>query len=155
MHSRAEILKPAFWLLILSCSFGFIPDARSADCKSCEQKLSEIRQKETQIEENTEFLGKNRAYLTMLSPTEASKFLKVEGNIMMILQRIDELKKDVVRLESEMEKQGCDACPGMSTGSTQPAKQPTEKDEGSSQPKKETKGESSSQPNKETKGEKK
>jgi hypothetical protein len=48
----------------------------------------------------------------MLSPKEASKFLKVEGNIKLILERIDELKRESAALEDEIEKDECEQCQG-------------------------------------------
>jgi hypothetical protein len=85
---------------------------KAGDCGTCEQKTAELKKKEDQINENTEFLGKNRAYLTMLSPSEASKYLKVEGNVKIILERIDELKRESAALEEDLEKLGCEKCQG-------------------------------------------
>ncbi len=91
---------------VLSGTAGAAPD-----CAVCGKQTAELAEVNKSITQDTEFLGKNRSYLAVLGAKEASKFIKVSGNIELILNRIDASKERAKALNAEMEKEGCDACP--------------------------------------------
>jgi hypothetical protein len=108
-----SIVAPVIFALalsLLSVSGGSQP-AYAADCPAqCAQKFGELKKQEAEEGRTAELLGKNRSYLAGLSPKEASKFIKVESNIMVILVRLEEIRKQITTLRSELEKEGCNKC---------------------------------------------
>ena len=107
MKGLAAIL---IWLGVFS---GLVANAQP-DCELCRRQvgqLDQIRQKKTK---NVELLGKNNAYLAHLSAKEASKFLKVESNRILILKVLDGLKAEEEKLREEIKKGLCLKCYGKS-----------------------------------------
>lgn len=96
----------AFFVLLVT------PVSRAVDCKPCDalsKKHSELLVEKERI---SRLLGKNRSYLSVLSSSQASKFLKVESNIAMILKDLDRIKAEIAQIEKDYLKQNCAQCSG-------------------------------------------
>lgn len=63
------------------------------------------------MEERSRLLGKNREYLLKVESASASKVIKIESNILMILRAVESDRAQIERLKSEAEKNECNQCP--------------------------------------------
>jgi hypothetical protein len=72
--------------------------------------MKDISDSKAMLEKDKTFLGKNRGFLAGLSANEASKFLKVSGNVTVILAHMDKIKAKIATLEADAAKEGCEAC---------------------------------------------
>lgn len=104
MHVR-DLIRFGVLFLALAAS-----EARAVDCQSCAPEIETLRQQLILKEKTTQLLGANKAYLAGLSARQASKFLKVESNILMTLKKLDTIKKDTEKAQDEIVKKGCDGC---------------------------------------------
>lgn len=98
------------WIAALVCVLTSSAVAVAIECRVCEVKLSRIRHFEEQKRQTTELLGKNNAYLAMLSSEQASKFLKVRSNVTQILKKLDSIKKESEQAEGDYARVGCLDC---------------------------------------------
>ncbi len=97
-------------MAVLSAVLATAPAATRADCARCEKIMAELAESKAALEKDTEFLGKNRSFLAGLSAKEASKFLKVSGNVTVILAHMDKQKAKISKLETDANNEGCGAC---------------------------------------------
>ncbi len=86
------------------------PKNVAVNCEVCAKRTKKILELEDAKEKNTKLLGDNNAYLAMLSSKEASKFLKIESNKKMILDRIDTIKRELELNRQNFEQEGCNSC---------------------------------------------
>lgn len=83
---------------------------KAADCEYCVKERQRLNDLEMKLQKESELLGKNRAYLLNIDPKAVSKVIKIDSNIMMIMQRADAMKKEMAQLEVSMQNRGCDSC---------------------------------------------
>lgn len=82
----------------------------ATDCTVCQTKRDRMQAQAASQDKTRELLGKNNAYLAVLSADQASKFLKVKSNLTVILKQLDQQKKEAVELEKDFQASGCLAC---------------------------------------------
>jgi hypothetical protein len=71
--------------------------------------VKKLQSEEAKIVEYKKYLGKNREFLVGLSAAEA-KFLKVQGNLQIILKQMEDTQKQIQKLHIDIDKEGCTEC---------------------------------------------
>jgi hypothetical protein len=100
------ILRP----ILIFLGIALCPSVAIADCSLCERLHADLSRSKAELEKHQSYLGKNRLFLANLSAKEASKFLKVSGNVTVILTQIDRIKAQIAKLDDKVAEEGCTQC---------------------------------------------
>jgi hypothetical protein len=101
-------MKP-IWLLIL-LSTASISTAFAVECENCRVDFYTLRENLLKRDQTIGLLAKNERYLASLKAEEASKYLKVSSNVVVILKKLDGIKADAEKVEERLTKHGCAGC---------------------------------------------
>jgi len=107
--------------------FGDASPETTKDCGPCNAKVEQWVAIQQNEKKTIELLGKNKEYLAAIGAEQASKFLKVQSNIVQVLKKLDQLKVDRRVAEAELEKNGCMSCAEKNMEKNTEKKDPYEK----------------------------
>lgn len=91
-------------------SLALVSASLAGDCGQCSKEIAQLSEKEKERQKTVELLGKNRAYLAGLSAKEASRYLKVSSNVMMILKKLDTIGAESEKSRGRIKALGCQSC---------------------------------------------
>lgn len=115
MKQLLEKLKLPLALLAISVSTAF-----AVECEGCRKSFDALREQLALRDKTVALLDQNKRYLAQLSSEDASKFLKVNSNVMMILKRLDAIKLETEKVNDTIAKNGCTECKISSDSSKPP-----------------------------------
>jgi len=84
-----------------------LTDGCPAACIHKNQRLATLKKEKQRV---VDLLGANRFYLAQISAKQASKFLKVDSNIEIILQQLDAIKLQISQAEQDYSRSNCATC---------------------------------------------
>lgn len=87
-----------------------ISSALALECDSCRKNFDLLRDQLLMRDKTVALLDQNKRYLAQLSSEDASKFLKVNSNVIMILKRLDAIKTETEKVNDTIAKNGCTDC---------------------------------------------
>jgi hypothetical protein len=96
--------------ITLSISTVFAIGAFAVECETCRKSFDALREQLALRDKTVSLLDQNKRYLAQLSSEDASKFLKVNSNVMMILKRLDAIKIETEKVNDTIAKNGCTEC---------------------------------------------
>ena len=79
-------------------------------CHTCGEKVQELTLLQDEKAQLIKLLGKNNRYLAAISAEQASKFLKVNSNRVLILKKLDQIKAKEMAVRKAIRDGECLAC---------------------------------------------
>lgn len=96
--------------LFLGVMIASVSTAFALECESCRRDYESLRESLLQRDKTIGLLAENKRYLASLSSEDASKFLKVNSNVTVILKKLDTIRAQTDRVQERIAKNGCSEC---------------------------------------------